>query len=76
MRNHITGTRSEGSIFIVLQSFIPNIDIPELAISIPPIIDISVRRSGDKNAERNPANKYIEPCQQKRTAAAIAIPTP
>lgn len=70
------GIANDGSIFKVLQSFKFIIEIPELAIKIPPTIDISVRRLGLKNPERNPAQRYILPCHKNKTTAAIAIPKP
>lgn len=47
MKN-IMGINKEGNMFKVLQSFIFNILIPELAIKIPPTIEISTIKSFEK----------------------------
>ena len=52
IKKKITGTKSAGNIFNVLQFFISSIAIPELLINIPPIIEISVRSFGEINSER------------------------
>ena len=54
--NQIGGTNNAGSIFSVLQSFSPRIPIPELAMRMPPMIEISVISSGERNGARNPAH--------------------
>ena len=53
----VGGTRSDGSIFSVLQSFIFKIEIPELAIKIPPRREISVSNSGVKNGSNQVAQR-------------------
>ena len=72
----IGGTRRDGSIFNVLQSLIFKIEIPELAIKIPPSKEISVSSSGVKNGSSQVAQRKIEPCQQNNTMAANAMPIP
>ena len=52
MRNQITGMRREGSKFMVLQSLIPRIERPELAINIPPTMESSVINSVEITAPK------------------------
>ncbi len=53
--NQITGMSSAGSMLSVLQSLSPRMPMPELAIKIPPMIEISVKSSAERNGARKPA---------------------
>ena len=55
MANQMAGINKEGSMFKVLQSFSPKMPMPELAMSMPPMMEISVSSCGDKKADKKPA---------------------
>lgn len=57
IKNHITGTNKDGSMFRALQSFIFNMERPELKIRKPPTSEISVNSWGVKKEERMPEKK-------------------
>ena len=54
-RNQATGTRRQGSMFMVLNCLMFKMERPELAMRKPPMMEISVSSSWDKNGARNPA---------------------
>ena len=70
------GTRRQGSIFNVLNSFTFNMDNPELAMRNPPTIEISVIRSALIKSPSRQARRKMDPCHKKSTPAAIVIPIP
>lgn len=71
-----TGTASAGSILSVFMFLMLSMDIPELAINMPPIIEISVMRSGGMKLPARQPKMYILPCHTKSTPAARAMPMP
>ena len=75
-RKYMPGMRSEGNMFIVLQSFILRIDNPVHKISMPPTIDISLIKDSDSISPKCVVKKYMEPCQAKSIGAAQITPIP
>lgn len=70
------GTANAGSIFIALQSFIPNMLNPDAAMSTPPTIDISVTSGVGMMSPASMVSVYIAPCHKNSTGAAHNMPMP
>jgi len=65
-----------GSRFIADISLIFRMERPDAKMRKPPTIDISHMSPQVGSGERKVANKKMEPCQQKSTPAAMAMPNP